>query len=198
MFRRHSYRALAFLTAVGWGLLLTPAAATAAPNVTLTTSTDPIEDVAAQVITTGTVDAPSGRVYVTRKPAGGVGCAANSAADTGDLVVERSLQTGPYTSSTNETFRFAGDYLLCAWLTDTSQPGSPVVATTSLTVTIRVPRLALSVSAPATVGVGDTFQVVTTSQAETTRATWVWIVPDSGRGCPANASAADDPGVIVV
>jgi hypothetical protein len=97
---------------------------------------------------------------------------------------------GPFSRSVNHTFENAGSYLLCGWLNDDAQAGDPVVATARLIVTVRPPHLALSVSAPASVAVGQTFQVVTTAQAEVERTVEVFVLPNTGRGCPANASAA--------
>lgn len=191
-------RPLALCVAACAILLGTVAPASAAPSLTLATSADPIEAVAAQVIATGRVESTSGRIYVKRKPAGGVGCAANPSADDGDTVIEYPTPTGPFSETRNQTFSLAGTYLLCGWLTDTSQPTAPIIATATLTFNVRIPNLALGVAAPPVVGFGDTFQVVTTAQSETRREAWVWVLPDTGRGCPANSSAADGPGDNVV
>jgi hypothetical protein len=107
------------------------------------------------------------------------------------VVSESGFAEGPLSQSVNHTFENAGSYLLCGWLNDDTQVNDPVVATASLIVTVRPPHLALSVAAPASVAVGQTFQLVTTAQAEVERNVEVFVLPNTGRGCPANASAAD-------
>jgi hypothetical protein len=131
-----------------------------------------------------------GGTYVTLKVkgSGGVDCGANPGADTGSEVLTPYFQAaGPYTDSRNWTFAAAGSYLLCAWLQDTH--GSPMM-TASRTITVRLPKLSLVISAPASVNPGQIFQMATTTQAEATRYLYVSAVADTGRGCPANAAAA--------
>ena len=131
---------------------------------------------------------------ISVKPAGGEGCAANPRADGGRLVISeyQSGEHAPsYGDSTNYTFQTAGSYLICGWLVE---PGvhETVVASQSATVSVRQPHLALSISAPKQVTVGQTFQVSITAQAETTRGLFVYVLPPTGDGCPANAQAASD------
>jgi hypothetical protein len=64
------------------------------------------------------------------------------------------------------------------------------VAEASTTFTVRAPHLALSVSAPATVLSEQTFQVLTTAQAEAERPVSEYLLPNTSRGCAANAAAA--------
>lgn len=165
--------------------------AAAEPSLTLTTAADPAESITTQIIAKGTSNNNNTRLTITLKATGGQGCAANPAADSGSSLIEPpSVEEAIFSRSFNHEFTSAGTYLLCGWLNDAAQTGSPVVATASLTFAVRPPHLALAISAPATVAVGQTFQVVTTAQAEVRRSVNAYVLPDTGRGCPANASAA--------
>jgi len=182
---------------VAAGLLLLGAAspAAAAPTIGLTVAANPVESITTQLGATGTAEDANDALDVTVKPAGGQGCAANFAADASGgssiVVDEKLLGTGPYSEAVNWTFDTAGSYLLCGWLNDGSQSGDPVVASESLTVVVRQPHLALSISAPGAVTPRQTFELVTTAQAEAKRDVEEYIEPSTGRGCPANAQAAD-------
>jgi hypothetical protein len=169
--------------------------ALAAPTLTLSTGADPAESITTQLVATGTASSAHTQLSVTVKPTGGQGCGANYQADAsgGSSTVffeESGFAEGPFSRSANHTFENAGSYLLCGWLNDNTQTNDPVVATASLTVTVRPPHLALSVSAPASVAVKQTFQLVTTAQAEVQRRVEAFMLPNTGRGCAANASAA--------
>ena len=96
-------------------------------------------------------------------------------------------ETNPITLSHNWTFRSAGNYRVCAWVTNSP---SEAVAFGETTLQVRKPHLALSVSVPPTVAENQTFQVVTTAQAETERPVYEYALPNAGAGCPANAAAA--------
>ncbi|HEY2718693.1 MAG TPA: PASTA domain-containing protein [Solirubrobacteraceae bacterium] len=169
--------------------------AMAAPALTLSTAADPAESITTQIVASGTSSDKQTELAVTLKPTGAQACGANYQADAsaGGVTVyfgESDVAEGPFSQSTNHTFDDAGSYLLCGWLIDDSQAGNPTVATASLTVAVRPPHLSLSVAAPTSVAVGQTFQLVTTAQAEVERSVEVFVIPDTGRNCPANASAA--------
>ncbi len=174
--------------------------AVAQPSLTLSTGPDPAESIVTQVIASGASPSNDTVLEVTVKATGGQACATNSSADDGTAVIDGQIvQEVSFSNSVNHEFQTAGSYLLCGWLNDNSQPGHPIVATASLTVAVRPPHLALSISAPATVAVGQTFQVVTTAQAEVSRAFAEEIVPNTGRGCAANETASlASAGVIAV
>lgn len=170
--------------------------AVAAPTLTLSTGPDPAESITTQIIATGNSSSTDSQLSLTLKPTGGQGCGANYQADSGAgsstvFYPESGYAEGSFSHSANNTFENSGSYLLCGWLNDDAQTGDPVVATASLIVTVRPPHLALSVSAPASVAVGQAFQLVTTAQAEVERTVQVFVLPNTGRGCPANASAAN-------
>ena len=165
--------------------------AVASPSLTLTTAPDPAESITTQLIAKGTSEDNRTVLSITVKPTGGQGCAPNASADSGTRPFETAdVEETAFSKSFNYQFANAGSYLLCAWLNDNSQTGNPVVATASLTIAVRLPHLVLSVSAPTTVQTGQTFQLVTTAQAEVTRNVSVFLLPNTGRGCPANVSAA--------
>ncbi len=184
-----SWMSVCLALAITIGLLAASTAA-AAPTLTLNTGADPAESITTQLIASGTSTDKQTSLGVTVKPTGGQGCGANFSADAsaGSSVVfgGEGVVEGSFSTTTNRTFDTAGSYLLCGWLTDAGM----VVANTSLTFTVRSPHLALSIAAPATVAVEQNFQIVTTAQAEVRRSVEVFVLPDTGRGCPANASAA--------
>jgi hypothetical protein len=188
-------RKLPFLTrcAVGAAFLTLGSAsvAVAAPSISITVGADPAESITTQLGVTGTAVGSNNYVALTVKPAGGRGCGANYSADGGDSMVSAEVASGPYSKATNQTFQSSGSYLLCAWLNDDTQSGDPVVASASLTITVRPPHIALSISAPNRVTPGEAFQIATTAQAETSRTIDEYTEPSTGRGCPANAAAAN-------
>jgi hypothetical protein len=180
----------AILMALGLGLFC--AASADAATLTLSTGADPAESIATQLSMSGTTTNSQTGLEATIKPTGGQGCGVSDAADSGqDLFFGSDVAEGPFSQSINHTFQSAGSYLLCAWLDDNSASGDPVVAAASLTFTVRAPHLALSISAPATVRPGQTFQIATTAQAEVSRSVSEYVLPNTGRGCPANGGAAD-------
>jgi hypothetical protein len=170
-------------------------ASASASTIAITTGADPVEGVTTQVGAAGSLTSASESVYVTVKPSGGAGCGANRNADTGDALISTSPPAGPFTRSTNYTFATAGSYLLCGW---DQTDSTTVTAQTSATVVVRIPKLSIAVAAPAAVNPGQTFQVSTTTQAEATRSLYLLALVDTGRGCPANASAAYASGGISV
>lgn len=192
---RLSLRLLVAGAACGLTLILSSAAtATPVPTLTLATGPSPVESIATQLLASGTTINNQTALSATIKPTGGQGCGPNLAADEsagGAVVFDRqTVAEGSFSSSVNKTFQTAGSYLFCAWLNDEAEPGNPVVAEASLTFTVRTPHLALSVSAPGTVLSEQTFQVLTTAQAEAERPVSEYLLPNTGRGCAANAAAA--------
>ena len=187
-------RKLAALTAsVVSIVLLSAATAIAAPSLTLSTGPDPAESITTQIIASGTTTNGETVLSATYKASGGQGCGSNYSADGGETIFsDRRVEEVSFTHSENHEFARAGSYLLCAWLNDESQLGDPVVATASLTVVVRPPHLTLAISAPPVVSTGQTFQITTTAQAEVSRTVNEYTIPNTGRGCPANAGATVD------
>jgi hypothetical protein len=169
--------------------LVAPAGASAASTLSITTGNDPTESITTQLGVAGSTDVSNGYLDLTVKPTGGAGCGANPDADSGTFVLRDTVSNGPYSLSENRTFDNAGSYLLCAWLRDRSQSGYPVVTAVNSTITVRIPKLSLSLAAPASVASGTVFQATLTGQAETQRHAYFGAVPDTARGCPANWSA---------
>jgi hypothetical protein len=185
--------ATAVVAAALWAGTLGASLANAAPTLTLGTGTDPTESITTQVTASGVSEDKQSSPTVTVKSTGGRECGANPFADeeSGGSVLfgGEDVSEGSFSHSVNHTFETAGSYLLCGWLTDGAQGGA-VVATASLTVSVRLPHLSLAFTAPTTVAAGQAFQVVTTAQAEVRRPVTAFILPSTGRGCPANSSAA--------
>jgi hypothetical protein len=187
---RKSVALVSLVGALAFGGL--PATATADPTLTLSTGSDPAESIPTQIIMTGTATSSDTVLVVTLKSAGGQGCGANPTADGGATISSPSVVgPGSISKSVDHTFNNAGAYLLCGWLNDQSQTTNPVVATASLAFDVRQPHLALALSAPAVVQPEQTFQILTTAQAEVDRTFNEVIIPNTNRGCPANASAAE-------
>jgi len=189
--RRQRRRTGLIAFAAGLGLAIwAPVASAARIELTLG-SAEPVESVATQlgaVVTDGGGD----ELFLHVKPTGGLVCGANPEADDGESVISYggvTNETNPVQISQNWTFRFAGSYRVCAWLTHS---GNEVPAKEELTLTVRPPHLSLSVSAPAAVSENQTFQVATTAQSEAPRPVYEYAEPNTGRGCPANAEAASE------
>jgi hypothetical protein len=188
MSRRRSFITLAACAAV-LSVPTCAASALAAPTIELTRGTvEPVESITTQL---GAVVSNGGndvfRLHV--KPTGGEGCGANQQADHGESVIDEGVTSAsnPVRFSQNWTFRAAGTYRACAWVSTGSEE---VLAFAETTFTVRPPHLALAISVPASVLPEQTFQVSTTAQAETERQVWEYVAPNTGDGCPANADAA--------
>jgi hypothetical protein len=172
--------------------LASAAPAFASPTLELTRgSAEPVESITTQVgavVTNGGND----ELLMHVKPTGGEGCGANPSADAGEGVINSSItsETNPVSFTQNWTFGAAGNYRVCAWVTGNST--TEVLTSAEATFHVRPPHLALSLSSPASVAPNQTFQIATTAQTETERAVWVYVVPNTGSGCPANAAAASN------
>ena len=192
MFSLRKPSLVALVAAAGVVLALScTASAFATPTIELTRATaEPVESITTQL---GAVVSNGGNDYFMLhvKPTGGEGCGVNARADQGEGVIGEyvTMESNPVHTSRNWTFQAAGTYWICAWVT-TDVGGEEVQAHAAITVTVRAPHLALSISVPASVQSQQTFQVSTTAQAETERQVWEYVMPNTGDGCPANADAA--------
>ncbi len=170
--------------------LCAAADASAAPTIELTQgSVEPVESITTQLGATvheGTDDLFS----LSVQPAGGEACGENPEADKGEELVrtEDIGDADPFASTNNWTAQIAGTYRLCAWVTGPSE--EEVLTHTESTFHVRQPHLTVAISVPAAVTPNQTFQVVTTAEAETERSVWEYALPNTGDGCPANAAAA--------
>jgi hypothetical protein len=168
----------------------TSGVAVAAPAITIGVGSDPAESITTQLSVSGTDPSSNNLLVLKVKAVGGEACNSNPEADKGQTVIDGGGD-GAHTATANWTFQAAGSYLLCAWLIDDVEAGHPVVASTTTTVAVRPPHLAVTVTAPARVRPRQVFQIVTSAQAETSRSLLGMIVPNTGRGCPANEEAAN-------
>ncbi len=189
---------LSFLVLCAVGLILlslgfaAAASAEAESTMSITVGPEPTESITTQLGVAAIVTSTESYVELKVQPSGGERCAANPGADNGASVIEQGgffpfLSTGPYSDAVNWTFERAGSYLLCGWMT---VYGAPVAASAQRTIVVRPPHITLSISAPGSVAPGQTFQLATTAQAETSREVYEYIESQTGRGCPANAAAA--------
>lgn len=171
--------------------VLGSASTAAAASLELTVGPEPAESITTQLGANVSGSSKEDDLWVRVKPAGGEGCAANPAADQGEEIIATvtAPESNPYSASTNHTFQTAGAYLLCGWLVKVENPDT-VLVSAATTISVRRPHLSLSISVPQRVVPGQTFQVETTAQAETSRELWEYLSPDTGDACPANAYAA--------
>jgi hypothetical protein len=185
-------RLLLLAVLAAWLATGAAAASATASTLQLTVGGEPVESITTQLGGTGDASESENRLYVKVQPAGGEACAANPSADQGEEVISQYLENvGPYSQSVNWTPRTAGSYVMCGWLVHAPEGAATIAAEDSIPVTARIPRLSLSIAVPATVQIGQTFQVATTAQAETSREAFEYILPFTGGACPANAAAAD-------
>ena len=180
-------RAPALSALVAIAVLAVPAHASAATTVDITTSADPIEDVAFQVTVAGNSD-NARNLYATFKRAGGQPCGVTYAADEGGQTFVGGVDvTGAYSVVRNLTLSTSGDYLLCAWVQTTSG-ATAADAATSKPLTTRVPRASGVVRAPAVSDAGSVLQIAVDTQAEVQRNLYV-DVNSPGVPCGANYAA---------
>jgi hypothetical protein len=163
-----------------------------AAKIVLTVGPEPVESITTQLGAAVSEAGANATLWIKLKPSGGEGCAANPNADQGTTIIERDYapeHAAAYSDEANHTFEMAGSYLVCGWVTELGGP-EIVVASTSTSISVRRPHLALSISVPPQVLVGQVFQVATTAQAETARDVSEYLLPDTGDSCAANARAA--------
>ncbi|HKG39814.1 MAG TPA: hypothetical protein VKB25_12550 [Conexibacter sp.] len=166
------------------------ASASAAETISISFGADPTEEVPLPIMVRWTSVGPSPEVHVTVKPAGGLGCAPNYAADdanSSDVISTGGTAVGE--DSTNRVFGDPGIFTMCGYL----QEGSTVMAATGpVALTVRSATASIGISAPARVDPGKVFQISFTVTAELARSVYVTAKPAGGRGCEPNY-AADDP-----
>lgn len=157
------------LLATAAALLLTPAAAQAAPALSLTA--DPVAGVPFDVTVTGPARTGDQFTEVTIRPADGSDCPADPFADPADDVVltQQATDTGTLTLD-------AGDYLLCTYLVDVAQ-GTALGRPSGRTITVRAPHARLSLTAPSRVAAEADFQVGLSATVDGPLSLFTVIVP---------------------
>jgi len=169
------------------------ATAHAADSLTLTAGADATEEVPVAITATWNLTSES-RLFITAKPGGSLGCAANYQADdanSDDVAYNRNATLGAGTTTANYTLNEPGSLVLCAYLQDSSSDGTPR-AVQRLDVPVRSARATLALNAPARVGAGQKFAVSVPVTAELERFVFVTIKPAGGRGCE-SAYSLEDP-----
>lgn len=178
---RRSVRTLTVALAAGAAFAV-PSTASAS-SMSIAVPSDVVEGTSAQIDVKASLDVAS-YVEVKVRPAGAA-CAGNAASDPGTPIVDRSALEPAFAVTAVQSFEKAGQYVVCGWARDTTDPASPVVTQASATLTVRQPKLSLSLSVAKIVPVDDLFAVAVVTQAELTRLAYVGIVPNGGKGCPA-------------
>lgn len=166
--------------------------AQAVDTVTVTFGADPTEEVPLPITAAWSSTDSSVRVRVTVKPAGGLACAANFAADnpnSNDVIYTSGTTSG--STSENETFSEPGVFTLCGYLEDPSTD-AVLMATGPLTLAVRSAAATVALAVPPRVDPGQTFAVTAYFTAELSRSLFVTVKPAGGRGCEPSY-AADSP-----
>jgi hypothetical protein len=162
-------------------------------TISVTFGADPTEEVPLPITLAWSSATASVRAYVTVKPAGGLGCAPNYAADEPNSsdVIDNAGGTPTGSASENRTFGEPGTFTLCGYL-QSSSDGAVLRATGPVALTVRSANAAVALVVPARVDPGQTFAITANVTAELRRGLFVTVKPAGGRGCEPNY-AADDP-----
>jgi hypothetical protein len=175
-------RRLAIGTVMLWAFCAT--SAQAADTISIAFGADPTEEVPLPVSATWSTN-NSPQVYVTVKPAGGLGCAPNYNADAPNsktvLVAGYGLAKAG-TTTANSTFGDPGDFTLCAYLADSSTL-APLAASGPVALTVRSAKTSIAITAPARVDAAKPFALSFAVTAELPRRLFVTVKPDGGRPC---------------
>lgn len=186
-FRRFTPSRVLLAVAAASSLAAVGPASASASSLAISAPAEAIEATSVSIDVSATLDVAA-YIEVKVRPAG-AGCAASAAEDPGQLLLDRSAIDRQFVSTAIRSFDDAGQYVICGWARDTTQTPSPVVASASATISVRVPKLSLAFTVPAAVAVDDLFTFTTVATAETERLAYAGIVPDIGTGCPANYGA---------
>ena len=170
-------------------LLLCAGTATAADSIAVKFGADPTEEVPLPISVTFT-SAASANAYVTVKPAGPIGCAANYAAD--DPTSSDVLYQASSGGSTNWTFTEPGNFVLCGYLQASSGDTAPIAVTGPVPLTVRSAKASIALTVPPRVDSGQGFKLTAAVTSELRRVVFITIKPVGGRGCEATY-ALDDP-----
>lgn len=174
-------------------LALVAGSAQADETISISVGADPTEEVPVPISVTWSSASSSARSYLTVKPAGSQGCAANYQADyatSSTLISSDPSATG--TLSANRTFNDPGDFTLCGYLQDSSSDTTPRKATGPVGVTVRSAKATVAMTVPARVDPGQTFPMAIAVTAELPRRILITVKPAGGRGCEPNYQA-DSP-----
>jgi hypothetical protein len=168
-------------------VLMTLSAASAqADSISVTTGSDPTEEVPLPITATWSSGDPGPQVLVTVKPSGPQGCAVNYSADAANsdtIIGHDGVASGSW--SVNQTFRDPGTFTLCGYLQHSTSDTSPLAATGPVAVTVRAGRATVAIAAPARVSPRKTFALIANVTAELPRELLVTAKRAGGRGCEA-------------
>ena len=167
--------------------------AQAEDTIGVTFGADPTEEVPVPITVAWSAASSSIRVHVTVKPAGGLGCAPNYAADDPNSrdVIYNAGGTATGSRSDNEVFSEPGAFTVCGYLQNSTND-TVLKATGPVALTVRSANAGVALAVPARVDPGQTFAVTANVTAELQRRLFVTLKPAGGRGCEPNY-AADDP-----
>lgn len=183
------YRNLIGLTLSCALLLLCAGTASAADSISVKFGADPTEEVPLPISVTW-ASAASVSAYVTVKPAGPIGCAANYEAD--DPTSSDVLYRESSGASTNSTFDEPGNFVLCGYLQRSSSDTVPAAVTGPIALTVRAAKATLGLTVPPRVDAAKPFKLTAAVTSELRREVFITIKPVGGRGCEATY-ALDEP-----
>jgi len=102
-------------------------------------------------------------------------------------------QIGVYSESVNYTPTESGSFVICGWVTSSvpyqDVTGSPVIASASLPIEVRLPHVSLALSLSRRVTPNRSFGVYLMARSEVAREVILVGLPYSSEGCPVNQDA---------
>jgi hypothetical protein len=172
-------------------LAFLPATAAAASLAIVPPASPPAEDSGFPIVASGTADGfADGDAELTAKirPAGAP-CAPRPEDDSGDRIdgLNRVLVAGTFSLTGSQVLRTAGNYVICAWLEEECCAPVARVGPVSVTMAVRVPQLTIGMRAPASVTVGQPFEVTVDYFAEVPR--YLSVVVARASSCSISGSA---------
>ena len=185
--RRASRRRLLLTAAAATAVVAGAPAGASASTLKITAPAQAVESTSIQLDVSATLDVAS-YIEVKLRPAG-VPCAATAAQDSGAPLLDRSAIESTFVATAVTSMETAGLYVVCGWARDTTKADTPVVASTAVSIDVRVPKLSFAITVPSAVAVDDLFAFTTVTSAEVQRLAYAGIVPNLGKGCPATYNA---------
>jgi hypothetical protein len=210
--RRVTLRALLTAVALLIATLATFAVTARAAEAATLTATDgtatPEQNMAVSFTFAGTADVGTNSTLdAVARPASGAACGTSFEVDQADaassdvFVASLDVPAGPYTHTNAFTPTAAGDWIVCAWLEQTTAGTTTVAATSSTPVTARGPQVAqLTVTPPTTITANQAFTVQYTTQTDQPLALYSVIHRTNvacGQSFEADRSTTPDAAVVV-
>jgi hypothetical protein len=159
-----------------------------ADTITVGLPADPFEDLSFPVTATFSATAnPTPEIFLTVKPSGPLGCAANFLADqaSATTVIWQKSQTPAGAMSGNYLTREPGSYTACAYLQDTDKSAAPLAASGPVAFTVRQAAATVAVWVPSGVDKERPNTLTITATTELQRTVFVTRRRAGGAACGA-------------